>query len=271
MLHEIIHLNEYYPLSEDPVLEITTIEVMDVKKREKSPAVLIAPGGGYDFISKREGDPVAVTFMARGYITCKLVYSTDSVHHRIHYPVPQLEMLAAMDYLVRHHEKYSIDPARVAVIGFSAGGHLAATYAYKYPEIAGLVGISDVGHLRPKALCLCYPVITLVNRTHQGTKDNITGKNPLLDEELSAELHVGRDYPPTLIWTTLEDNDVDPISTVLMDRALTQAGVEHQTIFYPHGCHGLGLANSLTSWDGKVYPDVAGWVDAFDRFFSQVK
>lgn len=271
MIHEVIHLNEHYPLSEDPILEITTIEIRDTARREKSPAVLIAPGGGYDFISKREGDPIAVAFIARGYIACVLNYSTDPKRHRIHYPTPQLEMLAAVDFIVRHCDRYSIDPSQVGVIGFSAGGHLAATYAYKYLEIANLIGIEDAAHLRPKALCLCYPVITLVKNTHSGTKENITGSNPLLCEELSAELHVGEDYPPTFIWTTAEDNDVDPISTVSMDKALTDAGVFHRTIIYPHGNHGLALATELTSLDGKVYPDVAGWVDEFDRFFKEAE
>ena len=112
---------------------------------------------------------------------------------------------------------------------------LLGSYVYKYMELANMMNLKNVESYKPKAIALCYPVITLTQNTHLHTKFNITNGNPSLINELSIELHVTKDYPPTFIWTTLEDTAVDPISTELMDEALNKANVKNY--YTCNNCH----------------------------------
>lgn len=270
MIFSRVHLNQYYKLEYDPYIEISTIDRLDEEKRKPSKTIVIVPGGGYDFVLKREGDPVAVSFMVKGYITIVLHYSTRNSCKSVSFPTPQLELLAAMDFLLKHSDDYSIDVNNIFMVGFSAGGHLVGTYAYEANKIYKELFVSFNSLYIPKAITLSYPVITLVNNTHLPSRDNITNNNPLLYEELSIERNVNSEYPPTFVWTTAEDGLVDPISTTLMDKALTKNNVIHKTIVFPHGEHGLALANEFTSNDGKTYKDVSKWVDIADDFFKSI-
>ena len=272
MINDIIHLNEFYDIKTDPVIQISVIQNVDMGKRKKSKTLVIVPGGGYDFVSNREKDPVAVTFLAKNYNTVTLTYSSKATQKDVCYPVPHLELLLTIDFLIKNQNKYRINPKEIFVIGFSAGGHLVGSYAYKYMKLAGMMNLKKVEQYKPKAIALCYPVITLTQNTHLHTKFNITNDNPKLINELSIELHVTKDYPPTFIWTPLEDTAVDPISTELMDEALNKSKVKHKTIFYPTGNHGLSLANDLVlnKKEARKYQSIATWAIECDKFFSDL-
>lgn len=269
MLNEKIHLNKYYKLSTDPIIEITVIDTLDVVKRASTQAIIVVPGGGYDFISKREGDPICAAFMLENYITCKLTYSVDCVNHSYYYPMQHLELTAAMDYLYKNADKYSIDRNKIAMIGFSAGAHLVGSYCYKYLELGKMLGISDASVLKPKVIALCYPVISLIWDTHIGTRDNITHNDLKMVDELTIEKHIDETYPPTFAWTTLDDNVVGSISTKLLDEQLTKYNIDHKTIYYPHGPHGLSLATKVVSYSNEEFSSIKGWINECFAFFSK--
>lgn len=267
-----IHLKEFYNLENDPVLEVADIETLD-HDVPKKPIVLIAPGGGYGFVSKREGDPIAINFLLKNFVTAKLIYTVKvSEEQNYKYPIPQLEMLASVDFLRKHADEFNIDMNRLVLIGFSAGGHLVGSFSYKYAELAGFLDIKRENLIKPKAVVLCYPVITFGKLTHNETKRRLTNNDATLFDELSIEKNVKRDYPATFIWTTKDDNCVPYENTVLMDEALNKAGVTHKTIIYNHGCHGLSLANELVAnCDNEINEDVATWVGQMFDFLKEIK
>jgi len=262
MLHELIHLNELYNLKDDPTLETYSSKNLDIPGYTKRKAMLVIPGGGYEMCSEREGDPIAVEFMSKNYVAFQLKYTCKVTH-----PIPIMDVMCAMDYIRKNAEKYGVINNKISLIGFSAGGHLVATYGYLYKdkELLNQLGLEEE-NVKPNALVLCYPVITTKEFSHIGSRDTITGKDSKLMELLSAENHVDSSYPPTFIWTTEDDQAVPSLNSKVMDKALTEANVKHQTIIYPHGVHGLALANEITAWCNK---EVEGWPNLVNDFLKE--
>jgi len=201
----------------------------------KRPGLLIVPGGGYEFVSLREGAPVACRFLSEGFICFVLTYSINSK-----YPLPHNEMATVMNYINEHADEFNVYKNSISVIGFSAGGHLCASYSYLYKELAVNLGFKEES-CRPFTTNLSYPVITFTKPTHDGTKNTITGGDPELIEKLSCENHITSDYPPTFIWTTSPDTCVPYISSLLMVEALKKANVPYQYEEYSVGWHGLSI------------------------------
>ena len=169
---------------------------MDPDRRR--PAILIIPGGGYAIGSDRESEPVALQFLAAGYQAFVQKYSC--VPSR--YPVALLEMAEAMSMIRGHADEWHVDAGRVAAIGFSAGGHLAANLT----TVSSDAELRDAGYdpaaVRPDALLLCYPVITSGRFAHRGSFDNLLGDgkdDASLLELLSIEKHVDATMPPVFI------------------------------------------------------------------------
>ena len=276
MIYELVHLNKKYNLKNDPTLEVIVPELLDEKIRYNRKSVLIIPGGGYDIVSKREGDPIAFEFMLKGYTCFILHYSVKQEGYDPKYPTPQLEVMASMDYIRKNSERFDIDINKITIMGFSAGGHLAASYGYLYKkdELCNLLNV-EKENVKPNALCLAYPVITAINDTHLDTIRNITGNDQKLLKELSVELHIDNDYPKTFIWTTKDDNVVPSISTKLLDDALTKANVYHKTVIFKHGAHGLALGKEVGSPIYDVNKDMVNkevqiWPELFDEFNKSI-
>ncbi|MEG1458647.1 MAG: alpha/beta hydrolase [Acetivibrio sp.] len=217
----------------------------EVDRTRIRPVVLLCPGGAYEFTSDREAEAVAVQFMARGFHACILRYSVAPAI----YPQALLELTAAVSYLRQNHREYFLDPNKIIVAGFSAGGHLAATLGVYWQEkwLEELTG-EDRDQYRPNALLLCYPVITSGEYTHVGSMRNLMGKAPSkeLKEKLSLEKHVTFAVPPVFMWHTWDDDCVPVENSLLFANALRKAGVSLELHLFPHGCHGLSLANEET-------------------------
>lgn len=201
------------------------------------PAVLIVPGGGYRFLSFREGEPVALRFLSEGYAAFVLEYSIFTA-----FPAPLIEAALAMKYIRENAEAYRIDPDLIAAAGFSAGGHLTGMLATLY----GAKQVTDViggGHVRPDAVILSYPVITTGVKTHADTANTISGGDPELMRRLSLETCVTKDSSPAFIWHTMEDDCVPVENALLMAQAYRAAGVPFELHIFEKGGHGLSTAD----------------------------
>ena len=179
------------------------------------PSVLVIPGGGYEMTSDREAEPIAMQFLAAGFNAFVLRYSVKpSV-----FPVALLEAADAMTMIREHAAEWHVDPDAIAVIGFSAGGHLAASLGvfWKKDFIAQTLGVtSDM--VKPNGMILSYPVITSGKFAHTGSFECLLGEDYNdLDKrkEQSLEFQVSKDTPTTFLWHTVTDDCV-PVENSLL-------------------------------------------------------
>lgn len=239
-----------------------------VSLRRRRPAVLILPGGGYEHTSLREGEPVALRFVARGWAAFVLEYSCAPSR----FPTALREAAMAMRYIREEAGGLEIDPGMVAVVGFSAGGHLAGCLGTMWdsPQVADL---AKPEHLRPDALGLCYPVAVAWGDTHRGSFDNLTGGDARLADELSLDKRVRPDMPPVFLWTTRNDGSVPCRNSLILAQRLDEVGVDLAFHLYRRGKHGLATADALAFPVGELPEmswDVPGWPEAMLAFFRDV-
>jgi acetyl esterase/lipase len=216
-------------------------------------SILILPGGGYGHLADHEGKGYAEWFVAHGVTAYVLKYRLGPAYH---HPVMLQDAARALRLVRSYAKRDGLDPARVGVIGSSAGGHLAATLVTQFdagqPDAADPV---DRESSRPDLGILCYPVITMGEFTHAGSKLNLLGKNPApeLVTRLSAELSVTSQTPPCFVWSTEEDKTVPVENSLLFASALRKAHVPFSLHIYEKGPHGLGMGRP-----GKPAPP---WTD----------
>ncbi len=238
-----------------------------VSAKRRVPGILILPGGGYQHTSPREAEPIALRFAAQGFGAFVLHYSCAPSR----FPTALREAAMAIRYIREHADSFGIDPDKVAAVGFSAGGHLCGTLGtlFDSPEVADL---GTPAQLRPDALGLCYPVAVSWGRTHEGSFENLCGKDAQLRQRLSLETLVRKDMPPVFLWHTRDDASVPCRNSLILANALEEAGVDFALHIYRKGKHGLSTA------DAMVYPvydlpeiswDVPGWLEACIRFFRE--
>lgn len=208
------------------------------------PAMVVLPGGGYEFLSDREGEPVALAYLNKGYSAFVLKYSIFAAH-----PVPLIEACMAVAFVRENAEKYNVDVNHVAAIGFSAGGHLCGTLATlcESSEVVSALG-DHAAHCKPDAVVLSYPVVTMRDGlTHEGTRYEICAHGEIAYDSLSVEKLVTSQSVPAFIWHTMEDNCVPVENSLLLANAYKQAGVPFALHIFEKGWHGLSLVNAETS------------------------
>ena len=236
---------------------------------EKSPlatsAIVICPGGGYNKLAMdHEGLNEAKWFQQRGVAAFVLKYRLPVNGYR--HPVPLLDVQRAIRLVRSRAAQWNINPGKVGIMGFSAGGHLASTLETHFDAgNASATDPIDKQSCRPDFAVLVYPVISMKDGiTHPGSKENLLGPNPdpALVANLSSETQVTPQTPPTLL-VHAEDDSVVPIgNSRLMFAALQKAGVPSALQEYPHGGHGFGFGatpdHSPPGWLDKAY----GWLKA---------
>jgi Esterase/lipase len=242
---------------------------MDPNRRR--PAVLILPGGGYEFLSDREAEPVAIQFAARGFQAFVLRYSVAPAR----FPVSLLELAQAMTTIRQHAAEWHVAPDQIVVQGFSAGGHLAASLAvFWHSELLQKYGFEPAA-IQPNGLSLAYPVITSGEFTHEGSIKALLGdesNDPVKRALVSLENQVTAVTPPTFLWCTYTDGLVPMENSLLFAGALRKAEVSCELHIFPEGGHGLSLANAETqhvSGTG-IQPQVAVWPDLFTAWMHHV-
>ncbi len=258
MRHEVIRL-----CKDDENVTLTTYVPMTRKK--PNDALLVIPGGGYqDVCVGHEGESVAMAFAARGVHCFVLGYS---VKEKAKFPRPLLEASLAMVYIREHAEEFGVDPERIFVCGFSAGGHLAASLGTRWhtKEVNEALDI-PFGSNRPAGMILSYPVLCYFDKTHFGTFKNAFGTDQPTQEQIefcSLERNLSAEHtPPAFLWHTSDDPSVNVQNTLRMATALSEIGVKFETHIFPHGPHGIALANEVTASDpNKIDDRIAMWVD----------
>ena len=223
----------------------------------KRPAVIVCPGGGYDYCSEREAEPIALRFAAFGIPSFVLNYSC----YQKLFPTNLLELSYAVKYVRENANDFNIDADKIIVCGFSAGGHLAASLAVHWNKPFITDFISDNSH-KPNGAILCYPVITSGIYTHDGSIKNIANDNKDLIALVSLENHVNNDTPPIFIWHTADDGLVPVQNTIDFTLALAKNKIPFESHIYPSGVHGLALCDITTAnYDGHLNSTCANWFD----------
>ncbi len=225
-------------------------------------AVVVCPGGGYGGLAAdHEGTQPAEWLNKQGIAAFVLRYRLAPYRH----PIPLQDAQRALRTVRARAGEWHVDPQRIGIWGFSAGGHLASTAATHFDE--GKPDAPDPverATCRPDFVILCYPVITMAGpTTHVGSRNNLLGKDsdPKLLDELSNDRQVTPRTPPTFLFHTNADHGVVPENSVLFYLALRKAGVPAELHIYEKGNHGVGLAPNdpvLSTWTGRLHDWLAG-------------
>ncbi len=260
----------------------------------KRPAVVICPGGAYMFTSDREGEPVAMEYLCEGYAVFVLHYSTLDMGEVTH-PIPLMDIAKMMLTIRQNANEWNIDPDKIAVCGFSAGGHLCAELSVHWRDkylSDKLQASSDM--LKPNAAILCYALLDLTYQMDALKKredakipfpgSDVTPEGLFLqcthslmggcDEErlrkVSSLNYIASHTPPTFIWHTFEDGLIYAGNPLRYALGLYDAGVPCELHIYEKGAHGLSLATLATANNADmINPDAARWMELSKRFLAR--
>ncbi|HEX2950018.1 MAG TPA: alpha/beta hydrolase [Armatimonadota bacterium] len=219
-----------------------TIHLPEPEKATGS-AVVVFPGGGYQHLANdHEGRQIAEWFNARGVAAFVLRYRLGP---RYHHPIELGDAQRAIRTVRANAAEWGIDPQRIGIMGFSAGGHLASTASTHF-DAGNTAAVDPIERVscRPDFAVLCYPVVTFMPPyNHVGSRANLLGENPSdeLVEYLSNDRQVTADTPPTFLFHTTDDPVVPVENSLLYFGALRKAGVPAEMHIYAHGPHGVGL------------------------------
>ena len=220
--------------------------------------VLVLPGGGYHHRAYHEGNPVAEKFNEMGYHAFVLQYRVAPYR----YPDPQRDVLRAVKIIRSHAAQWRLD--KLAVLGFSAGGHLAASAAMLADRIdANEHDYFDQFSAKLDALILCYPVISLTDEFgHIGSGVNLFGEDSAIEERAVADMQklVDASTPPSFLWHTATDQGVDVANSVEFARNMWRCGNTCELHVFPQGPHGRGLGDGM--------PDIGQWPELAGNFLE---
>ena len=241
-----------------------TLTVYKPKKQSaQKSAIIICPGGGYGMLAAgHEGIDVAKALNDMGITAFILKYRLPGDAIMTDKSIGPLQDVQRAFQLVRENAaKYNIDPSKLGIMGFSAGGHLAASASTQYKREV----IENPKHtsFRPDFSILIYPVISFTDSlTHMGSRDNLVGKNPSQDviKSYSNELQVTKDTPKAFLVHSADDGAVPVGNSIDYYEALFKNGIYGEMLLYPHGEHGYGMNNKTTA--DKWMDNLKNWLIA---------
>lgn len=270
---ESIHLRSVFPFlgenDRDPVLTVYLPDNLTQMGRgdQLRPGLLVIPGGGYAMVSEREAEPIALNFLSEGYNVFVLTYSVAPNR----FPVQLREVAAALEVIWYSASDWHVDVSKIAIMGFSAGGHLACHYSncYQIPEVREYFPDSK----GVQAAVLCYSVITAdPEYSHKGSFKNLTGHDPLTEEDIeqfSLNNLVTSTTPPTFLWHTRTDAAVPVMNTLLYSEALARNGIDFSVHIYPVGKHGLATVDMVTNDALNPGEELsAEWIDTAKKWLK---
>ncbi|MGB5274218.1 MAG: alpha/beta hydrolase [Flavobacteriaceae bacterium] len=244
-------------------VQVPTIEVyLPASPNANGQAMLIFPGGGYGMLAYDwEGTDIAKFLNSKGVAGIVVKYRLPSaISQKEMYNVPLIDAQRALRLVRSKALDFHIDPNKIGIIGFSAGGHLASTLGTHFNEkVYEPLDGADALSARPDFMALGYPVISLTSpATHRGSKENLMGKSPTaaLETYFSNERQVSSDTPPTFLFHATDDAAVPVENSLLFFQALKDHGVSATMHIYPKGGHGFSLARNdvhLRGWTERLY------------------
>lgn len=221
------------------------------------PAVIICPGGGYDFTSDREATPVAMEYYNAGYHAFVVRYSVKEKAKGFH---PLCQLAAAIAHVRKHAAEWNVQENKIAVCGFSAGGHLAGSLGTlaNTDEFQKVWGRKE--DIRPNAMILCYPVILANEYAHIGSILNVSGAQPGTADYawFGLEGHVTSLTPPTFLWHTASDSAVPVENSLQFALSLSREKIPYEFHVFPEGNHGLSVCSVAVNTPD---PYVGRWVE----------
>lgn len=229
--------------------------------------LLIFPGGGYSILAdQHEGDDVAKFFASKGitsFVVCYRV-SRKGGEKGYQFPGPLLDARQAMRHVRKNATKYKIDPGKVGVVGFSAGGHLSSMFLTRYNDKLMGDPVSDIS-VKPAFAAMIYPVVSAIEPYAHGCTRKILGKNPTEEEKIaiSAERLITKETPPMF----LVHNQFDPVkslNSIALAEAATKAKVPCELHLYPAKAHGFGMGTK-----GKDL--AADWPNLLEKFIKRIQ
>ena len=236
----------------------------------RRPAIVVVPGGGYSHHGEREMETIALRFMAHGFNAFVVRYRFAP--HR--FPAPQQDAAAAMAYVRANAAELHTNPDRIALVGFSAGGHLAGFLGVQWQnaKLWEPLGLTPE-QVKPNALVLCYGVLSYGEFAENSSYEYLTGTtDPKVIEEVSVTKHVSEKCPPTFLWAPFDDTVVPVENTLEMAMALSKYKVHTEVHIFPEGLHGAALCNEQCA--GVVnpqydLPDLAHWPELAVKFLKK--
>ena len=245
---------------------------------EVRPAVVVCPGGGYVHLSPREAENLAVLFNAHGFHAFVLEYSiTKNPSYETVGKVlgkePLMDASWALATIREHAEEWHLDPDRIAIMGSSAGGHLAAYLGtcWNDPEIVETLGIKE-GANKPNACLLNYPVLISGEFAHQGSLNQLIGPGRPQEDYLSVSLdrYVGEHTPPCFLWHTMEDQAVPVQNSIIFSLALRKYGVPFELHVFEKGAHGLSTCQAdVAGSPAGINPETGKWMELCITFLRR--
>ncbi len=224
------------------------------------PAVLVIPGGGYDHVSSIEGERVALFYNSAGFHAFILDYCVAPHRH----PLPIMNAAKSIELIRENAKEWSISSDKIAVCGFSAGGHLAASISTMWND-AEIFGNDEEKNLlhKPNVTILSYPVITCGEFAHKGSFINLSGSEEEneLWKKLSLEHRVDKNTPPAFIWHTCSDASVPVENSMLYASALRKFDIPFEVHIYPDGPHGMSRVSDETYWFVPKFTRKYPWMD----------
>ena len=238
-------------LGSEPVDVPTLTPYLPPKDKATGAAIIVCPGGGYTHLADHEGQPVAEWLNSLGVTAFVLKYRFGP---RYHHPAPMQDAARAIRIVRARAVEWRLDPQRIGILGFSAGGHLASTVGTHFDSgNPNAVDAIERVSSRPNLMILIYPVITMRDKTHAGSKKSLLGDEPApeLVTLLSNDEQVTKETPPTFLVHTTTDTAVPVENSLLFASALRKAGVPFEFHLYERGPHGFGLGGKdpiLATW-----------------------
>lgn len=248
---------------------------------KENTAIIVCPGGSYFWHDiETEGVGVAEWLNSEGISAFVLEYRVGTVpgfifHHRLltrgnRYPDPLEDIQRSIQIVRENAAEYGIDPNKLGVMGFSAGGHLTAMSGLFFDtDVLGRFGINPKVSLRPDFIAPIYPVVSFVDKsTHKRSRRGLLGEGKSISKEmkdsLSLERHVRGDMPPTFLMNCVDDPIVKYRNSELLDSAMTAKGVNHTYVQFKTGGHGFGATPEKTT------PEAIVWKDLFIKWLNSI-
>lgn len=257
-LYDDVSINTVHPAS---IVIRPTIDVYLQNSNGKPlGAVIVMPGGGYDHFGEHEGDLIAGRFNQMGF-------HAFVVHYRIApntFPAPMQDVLRAIRIVRANAKNWEVDPDKIAIAGFSAGGHLCASCGTKWRDIPfDKVDAIDEQSSEPNALILGYPVIDICEEFgHRGSGDNLFGTTEITPERQKwcCQYNVTEETPPAFVWHTATDQGVPVENSIAFAKAMWAKNRKCELHIFPEGPHGIGI--------GYKYPNVEMWLELAGKFLK---